>query len=635
MEKKQKVVDHSNKFTIKVILVAIFFVSLVVGLAIYIYTFPRTTIYLYNDEGVFQKKYEKYLGSTLKLNEVPEIYKKGHSFTKWSLDDMSGVQVRDGMKLENDEYHFYGHFEKNTYTVSYYIQVRGEDDKVYDYEPYYSESIVYIERFTTPTGIEESTGQLTNLLSDRVGYTFNGWSTGIDYEESIANNEDIEVFESGREYLYDYDVDLKLYAIWSKNVYDVTLNTGIRYKTYSELEAGALTEGVDYVRYVAGEDTTIYYAIDSAGNYVIQNDTIDTQDVSIKYLDEFQLALAPYQEYTLAPNTCIGQEEYDFMGWYLTNDFELDKTTRQALVVDVDKDSRIPYLRTSSGQRVIDAEYIGTVDGVDKYGFNVYSKWVRRSYEVSLTDSKKRLTSSPIKYTVYKYDDLYGKLYNTDIHLAPIMNMYLGVDEEGHALDGVTPLLASDYSFTENMTMRRYKFVGWTDGTTFEDYYSWGQEKETDPDLGVDCAYHTVYSRTTYRHTISECTTLNASWKQQYEILYRKPTGFSKYESGVYAIVGEIVYLNTLLDMERITNNATNQNDRGAFNIVKPAANQEFAGWVPQSKNTGNIKTPIAFNEVGYAFYQLTEADLSDQIDLTKYNNQFTFYSNFRTIQSS
>ena len=87
MDKLRKPVDHSNKFTLKVILIAIFFVSLIVGLAIYIYSYPRATIRLYNDEGVLEKTVRKYKGSKLRLQDLPEIYKTGHSFTSWTYDE--------------------------------------------------------------------------------------------------------------------------------------------------------------------------------------------------------------------------------------------------------------------------------------------------------------------------------------------------------------------------------------------------------------------------------------------------------------------------------------------------------------------------------------------------------------------
>ena len=58
----KKPVDHSNKFTLKVILIAIFFVGLIVALAVYIYSFPRAVIRLYNDEGVLEETVEKEKG---------------------------------------------------------------------------------------------------------------------------------------------------------------------------------------------------------------------------------------------------------------------------------------------------------------------------------------------------------------------------------------------------------------------------------------------------------------------------------------------------------------------------------------------------------------------------------------------
>ena len=628
----KKPVDHSNKFTLKVIIIAILFVSAIVALAVYIYSYPRATIRLYNDEGVLEETVKKYKGSKLRLQDLPEIYKTGHSFTYWSYDANGYDEVMDNTPLDQDEYDFYGHFERNTYTVTYYIQKYTNDAETdIEYQEYTKTEVLYADEFVVPTGIDESTGKLTALLADRVGYTFNGWSTSVEYEDAIANNESIRVFKGGETYSYQDSENLQLYAIWSKDVYSIKLNTGVTYKTYSAVEIGELILNRDYIIYDNG-GINMYFAIDRNGDYVIQNDTVDNRTengintASVKYLDYFQLAISRFDEYTLPADIIVGASEYDFKGWYLTNTFEDNMTTNQTLQVEVDPATRIPYLKGAGGKKIVNAVEVAPVNGVKQYVFNIYSKWVRRSYTVTLKDTKKVLTTdSGIPYKVYKYDDNYGKLYNTDINFVPLMNNYLGKDEEGNDIVGATKILGDDYraDVTVMNLTTPYKFVGWTEQETLAKYYNWTQVIEADTTTGLPIAYNTVYDNATYRHETSGDVLMYANWSQMYEICYaKKYTQInSRYASSVYAIIGEVVDLFSSDYMMSLGGKAST--------VVSIADNLEHLGWTSYSNcrevSKKQYDTPTLFTEVGHCFYQLTQADLRNQTDITATNNFFVF----------
>lgn len=632
MDKLRKPVDHSNKFTLKVILIAIFFVSLIVGLAIYIYSYPRATIRLYNDEGVLEKTVRKYKGSKLRLQDLPEIYKTGHSFTSWTYDEDGDYKVLDGLVLDQDEYDFYGHFQRNLYTVTYYIQKYTSDAETdITYEEFDKTEVYYADNFTVPTGIDEDTGKLTALLADRVGYTFNGWSTSVEYEDAIANNETIRVFKGGQSYNYQDSENLQLYAIWSKDVYAIKLNTGVSYKTYSSTEITDLIENRDYVVF-DNNGVNLYFAIDRYGKYIIQNDKIDTRETGgissakVKYLDYFQPAVEPFTNYTLPDNIIVGASEYDFQGWYLSNTFEDNMTTNQALQVDVDEGTRIPYLKGSGGKRVVNAVEVAPIDGVRQFVFNIYSKWVRRSYNVTLTDSKKVLTDT-MEYEVYKYDDNYGRLYLTDINFVPLMNNYLGKDEYGVDIPGATKVLADNYRADVSVmnVSTPYKFIGWTDNVTLAKYYTWTQTVETNGDTGLAERWVTEYINTTYRHETSGDVTMSANWAQMYEIFYAKKfTNITtRYESDVYAIIGEVVDLYTASFMLGLGGKAAQ--------IVSTTESQEHLGWIANSnakevtKKADDVPTLVAEN--GHCFYTLTEKDLRNQNNIAAANNYFIFYN--------
>ena len=636
MGKVRKPADHSNKFTIKVILIAIFFVSAIVGLAIYIYSYPRATIRLYNDEQVLEKTVQKYKGSKLRLQDLPEIYKTGHSFTYWSLDPSGYEEVQNGISLDQDEYDFYGHFERNTYTITYYIQkYTNEVESDITYEPYFVDHVLYADDYVVPTGIDETTGKLTALLSDRVGYTFNGWSTSIEYEDSIANNEEIRVFEGGKTYNYQDSTNLNLYAIWSKDRYAVRLNTGVNYKTYSlaEIEAYHLAENIHYKVY-NNNGINLYFAIDKYGDYVISNTIVDDSSregissLQVKYLDPFQTVLSGYQDYTLSNNMFTGASEYDFKGWYLSNSFEDEMTTQQALEVNVDPTTRIPYLKDSSGKKIVSAVEVEPIDGIRQFEFHVYSKWVRRHYTVSLMDNKKVLTTDGIKYTVYKYDDTYGKLYNTDINFTPLMNSYLGKDDSGNDVEGATITLQPDYSVKiQQMNMATpFKFVSWLDSANSNEYYKFTQAVETDSESGLPIAYHTEYVGTIYRHETSGDITMSASWSQMYEILYyKKYASNTRYSSGIYAIVGEYVDLHSAEALKELGGTAAS--------IVSVTATQRHAGWIAHSNTSAQsgkqYDTPTLHSDVGHCFYQLTEKDFRK----ISTNSYFAFYSYIVNIE--
>ena len=638
MENKKRQVDHSNKFTLKTILVAIFFVGLIVALAVYIYSYPKATIRLYNDEGVLEETVKKYKGSKLRLQDLPEIYKTGHSFTYWSYDEAGYDVVVNNTPLDEDEYDFYGHFERNTYTVDYYIQKYTSDAETdIEYELFYTDHVLYADDFTVPTGVDENTGKLTALLADRVGYTFSGWSTSIDYEEAIENNESIRVFNGGETYNYQDSKHLQLYAIWKKDSYAIKLNTGVSYKTYNAVEIEELMPNRDYIIYDNG-GVNLYYAIDKNRNFIIQNDKIDTRETggissaSIKYLDYFQTAVTPFDNYTLPENIIVGAEEYDFKGWYLSNNFEDNMTVNQSLQVEVDQSTRIPYLKGAGNKRVVNAVEVAPVNGIRQFVFNIYSKWERRSYTVSLTDEKKALTTTNIEYKVYKYDDNFGKLHTTDIDFAPLMNSFLGKDEFGNDIVGATPKLGLDYR--ANVTVLGstipYKFMSWLDSTNEEEYYYWTQSiGEADTESGLPLRYDTTYENAIYRHMTSGDITMQATWAQMYEIVYAKSykNQTTKYNSGVYAIVGEVVDLFSYSYMQSLGGRAAQ--------VSTATATQTHKGWV----SYGNAKQvthkaddiPTLHSDVEHCFHTVTAKDLRQQ-DLNAVNNFFMFFNYFEDI---
>ena len=630
----KKPVDHSNKFTLKVILIAIFFVGLIVALAVYIYSYPRAVIRLYNDEGVLEKTVEKYKGSKLRLQDLPEIYKTGHSFTYWSYDEAGYDMVINNTPLDEDEYNFYGHFERNTYKIDYYIQKYTSDAETdIEYELFVADSVLYAEDFTVPTGIDEDTGKLTDLLADRVGYTFSGWSTSIDYEEAIENNESIRVFKGGQTYNYQDSEHLQLYAIWKKDSYAIRLNTGVNYKTYNAVEIEELIANRDYITYTDGE-IKLYYAIDRYGNFVVQNNKIDTRETdgissaSIKYLDYFQAAVSQFENYTLPEDIMIGASEYDFKGWYLSNNFEDNMTVNQSLQVEVDEVTRIPYLKGAGNKRVVNAVEVSPVNGIRQFVFNIYSKWERRKYTVSLTDEKKALTSSAIEYEVYKYDEHYGKLHVTDIDFTPLMNSFLGKDAMGNDIANATKLLGLDYRANVSVmgVTTPYKFIGWSQAETEDRYYYWTQvEGDKDTETGLLKEYKTVYDNPIYTHNTSGDVTMIAEWAQMYEIVYTKKYNNqnTKYNSGVYAIIGEVVDLYSYAKMQEFGGKAAN--------IVSVTPGQEHKGWISFS-NAKQVSgkaddVPTLVSEIGHCFYTLTEKDLRNQTSITAANNFFMFFN--------
>ena len=305
-------------------------------------------------------------------------------------------------------------------------------------------------------------------------------------------------------------------------------------------------------------------------------------------------------------------------------------TTRQSIQVDVDEESRVPYLKDAYGNKLVEATSIGIVDGEEKFEFNIYSKWIRRSYTVNLVDDRGVLTSSEIKYKVYKYDEGFGKLYTTKINLTPLMDNYITNSTLG--LDHSALIRVSDADI-------RFKFMKWVDVSTLDSYYQWYQPAIEDLEFNESyvpaedeevnhniyttpeaypTGYPTIYIDCEYNHTTSTDTTLIATWQQMYQICYRKKTGIARYDSGVYAIPGEIVRLFSNSEMLSLSGQSTT--------IVSPPSQYVFRGWVPHSTKVTNI--PIDMID-DYYFYQVSEADLINQNLITASNNTFAFYSHF------
>ena len=303
-----------------------------------------------------------------------------------------------------DALSLYATYSRNSYTITYHIQVYNEDAEQEGYTSnmpgYYTRTELFGETIRLPYGtVGDNYGaELLPELRDRVGYHFAGWTTKVAEEEVITAS---DIYNAGGDFVIPAG-DVDLYAYWEKNESEVVAHTG------NEYVMDGLTPEVD-----------------GNGKFIIKNNRV--QEVkALKYLDAISnvtssiTATLGEQDGLVVDGVNLEDyKEYEFKGWYLDENFTIPANAKYTARVNVVDGVEIPYL-----EYVDDYGNVSIVDSVlsgeGKYQFHLYSKWERKSYTISFSNNHSGSNGKLDPITIYKYDDHYGKFYTHTINLKEV-----------------------------------------------------------------------------------------------------------------------------------------------------------------------------------------------------------------------
>ena len=543
--------SERKSLVVKTLIIAVLLLIAFLSSVIYIFAYPKTTVTLHDDETAAYKvlsqfKVKKYS----KLGELAAHEKSGYTFLYWAYEDDS--IFNPNAELDMDALSLYATYSRNSYTITYHIQVYNEDAEQEGYisnEPgYRTRTELFGETIRLPYGTvgDDANAALLPELKDRVGYHFAGWTTKVAEEEVMPAT---DVYNAGGDFVVPAG-DVDLYAYWEKNEYEVVAHTGNEY----QMEADGLTPKKD-----------------EHGNFIIRNNRV--QEIkTLKYLDAISGV-------TTSINAALGEQdglvvdgvnledynEYDFMGWYLDENYTIPANAEYSAKVNVVDGVEIPYL-----EYVDDYGNVYTVDSVlsdeGKYQFHLYSKWERRSYTVTFNNNHSGSNGKLDPITIYKYDDHYGKFYYHTIDLKAVTT---------------SKYLASN---------KGYQFFAWSTTAQSTDpecvtYYQWLQDPISYDANGSIIESDPYYDFFTYRHEISEDRTFYTLWSRIRSVTFYQKNGANRFNGASFVIEGiakqwfKLPGSNYILDAET---GATIANSWTVNDY------QYFAGWRVGSGTTGD-----------------------------------------------
>ncbi len=496
--------NERKNLVVKTLTIVVLILLAFLSSVIYIFAYPKTTVTLYDDETtnfdvISQFKVKKYS----KLGDIAAYEKSGYTFLYWAYEDSS--IFNPDAELDVDALSLYATYSRNSYTITYHVQVYNED---YEQEGYISNQEGYRTRtelfgetiylpWGTTNGLEN--GTLLPELADRVGYHFAGWTTKVAEEEIITA---ADVHEPGSEFVVPAG-DVDLYAYWEKNEYEIVTHTGNEY----QMEA----DGLSPIK-------------DSNGKFIIRNNRVESVK-TLKYLDSLSLITDTFtaslddRDSLVVDGTSIGDHnEYKFIGWYLDENFTIPADGDYTAKVKVVNGEEIPYLLyvdNYGAETIIDS----VLSSDNKYQFHLYSKWERKSYTISFNNNHSGSNGKMDEITIYKYDDHYGKYYPHSIDLKEV---------------------TTDTYLNSN---KGYQFFAWSTTAQPTDpdcvtYYQWKQEPIAYDSNGSIIESTPYYDDFTYRHEISESRTFYTLWSRIRSVTFYQKNGSNRFNGASFVVEG-------------------------------------------------------------------------------------------------
>ena len=183
--------NERKNLVIKTLIIVVLLLVAFLSTVIYVFAYPKTTVTLHDDETTAYKvlsqfKVKKYS----RLGEIAPHEKGGYTFLYWAYEDDS--IYNPNAELDMDALSLYATYSRNSYTITYHIQVYNEDAEQDGYTSnmpgYYTRTELFGETIRLPYGtVGDNYGaELLPELKDRVGYHFAGWTTKVAEEEVIT-----------------------------------------------------------------------------------------------------------------------------------------------------------------------------------------------------------------------------------------------------------------------------------------------------------------------------------------------------------------------------------------------------------------------------------------------------------------
>lgn len=537
MSEVKEVSTERQNLLIKTIVIVVLLLLSLLATILYVYAYPKTHITMYDGDQLL-KEYSVKKHTT--LGNVSGYEKVGYTFREWTYDYDGLHSIEPDRELVEDELDLYAQYNVNTYTITYHVRVWNDVQQQWEYSQTVCPSVQvdYYDYFTLPDG-KGVNGELLPEFTAVKGHTFVGWST-----ENVtdATEPTAEVWRPGTRQRLGTAGNLDVYAYFQANRYTVQLYSGIQY--YTDYESKTDNMILDPVT-----DSSATPAKDNNGDFIIRNSRLSGTNSLVRYTNNISTAIEGISPTLTAEDTFNDEGdsylEYSFGGWYL--DFDLTKSVADYdMKVAVD-DNDIPYLTMNDDNGNVLTVYseLDPEDGV--YKFRLYSKWTRNSYKLNFNKRMSGSSGYIPSITVYKYDDTYGKYYNTTVF-----------DEDSrknnnyyNTLDLSNPYITTD---AFKSSLRGWRFTGWTtyaDADNVEGnvwYNAWKQDDNKDITLTKSGTNEWTgigtfrYINTTYVHTVSEDVTLYAQWAQlNYLTLLDSMNSVKKVK--IEAISGEVLTL--------------------------------------------------------------------------------------------
>ena len=552
MEERES--SERKSLLIKTILIIILLLLSFLATILYVYLYPKTTVNLYKDDPS-----HPYSSFTIKryssLSSLPGIEKTGYTFLYWTYDDWNGERFDLNKELDSEVVNLYANYTANQCVINYYVQMYSEIDGYYD-TIIKTEPILYGDSYTVWNPVDRNGNLLPNFPVMN-GFHFAGWTLEKMVDENDTNLSG-KLYEPNTERFYTQPSEtMNLHAFYMKNRYSINLHTGIKY----EMNGG-----------VPARDENNEYIIKNSDNEVINDQVI------------FQQSLGDIAEAhkNMELNVDIyGDEasEYEFLGWYLDPEYKVSIDSHE-LILQVERTTGIPYYEYEiNGEKIKSyAKVIGTKeDGSDDYGFDIYSKWQRKCYKITLNKNSNRSTGKLEPIYLYKvnFDENgnalgFGAYYNDGNSATNTYFTYEGYANGGHYSKvnleyreamGSTNVVDNNFvtSVKDSSGRQTYRLIGWTDSINTKNegtnwYSKWQQvawskeyvESGTEQKLRTGAI---SYGNSVYSQTLSEDVTLYAQWSQLFDIKFAYASGSNQDNFVWSGIEGEWFVLPNMTDV--------------------------------------------------------------------------------------
>ena len=454
--------------------------------------------------------------------EPEEPTRKGYTFAGWYEDTEGGDDdpiSNDDNFIKEGDHTLYAHWTANTYNVTYKEKNGEEIDGIDNSDKQYT----FGKGLTLPT-------------LEREGYTFVGWYTESEFNDSTGPVKSITAEEIG---------DKTFYASWNKATYKV------EYKETNEKEVGGIDDrdkqytfgdgltlptptkigytfvgwytepdfddGDEPVERITAEETgpKTFYAKWDANTYTIIYH-IDQENGTL--LDENGEALPGTHTYgTPTPLKEAVKKGHTLDGWYMSSDCKGNKVEKLAadLYTDEMKESQT---------------------------INLYAKWDIATYTVTYVVDGEKIDNIEDEYTSYEYETGLSKLPTLEREGYTFDGWYDNEELKGNPVESITAEETGPKTFYAKWDARTYTIEYWIDGEKIEEdnytIYTYGEELTlptpiktghdfegwcTNPeDEGESFTFTTLKDYLPSPEDVEEIV-LYAKWKKaKYEVTYKE-----------------------------------------------------------------------------------------------------------------